>query len=265
MCQFVIDDREVIFENMCEGPIIFAPHALKAFTYRYPAQPTHLGHFVRLAECIDPCQNNASKFFMKRWDIIIGAVIFLIAAGTVVGFRLAVRVLKDKVVAALGSGSKVAELNVGWNSVELRGIEIEGPKDWPAARTLYAERVTIVPSLASLLTQQIQISSVTVEQPYLSIVRAPGKLILLPSLLGTGERRDRRNEQPSTRAVTISRIVLQGDVMEVFDATVSRPPLKTRLEEIEAVLRDIVVPSFKERTQIELAAIVKGARRDGRA
>ena len=53
--------------------------------------------------------------------------------------------------------------------------------------------------------------------------------------------------------------------MEVFDATISRPPLKTRLEEIEAVWRDIVVPSFKERTQIELAAIVKGARRDGRA
>ncbi|HEY3303649.1 MAG TPA: DUF748 domain-containing protein [Candidatus Binatia bacterium] len=145
---------------------------------------------------------------MKRWGIIICAVIFLFAAGTVVGFRMAVRTLKDKVVAALGSGSKVAELNVGWNSVELRGIEIAGPKDWPVRRTLYAERVTIVPSLASLLTQQVQISSVTVEQPYLSLVRAPGKLILLPSLLGTGERKDRRNE----RAVTIFRIVVQGGV-----------------------------------------------------
>lgn len=202
---------------------------------------------------------------MKRWLIIACAVIFLLAAGTAVGFRIAVRMLKDKVIAALGSGSKIAELSVGWNSVELRGIDLAGPKDWPAVRTLYAERVTIVPSLASLLTQQVRISSVTVEQLYLSIVRAPGKLIVVPSLLGTGERKDRRSEHPTTRTVTISQIIVQGGVVELFDATVNRPPLKTSLEDIEALLRDIAVPSSKERTQIEFAAIVRGVRRDGRA
>jgi hypothetical protein len=62
---------------------------------------------------------------MKRWAIIICAVIFFFAAGTVVGFRIAVRMLKDKVVAALGAGSQVAELKVGWSSVELVGLEIE--------------------------------------------------------------------------------------------------------------------------------------------
>jgi hypothetical protein len=136
---------------------------------------------------------------MKRWGISICAVIFLFVAGTVVGFCMAVRMLKEKVVAALGSGSKVAELNVGWNSVELRGIEIAGPKGWPAARTLYAERVTIVPSLASLLTQQVQISSVTVEQPYLSIVRS-GKVNLAPE-----SSQNRRTPRSTKRTAFASR------------------------------------------------------------
>jgi hypothetical protein len=35
--------------------------------------------------------------------------------------------------------------------------------------------------------------------------------------------------------------------------------------EIETVIRDIVAPSFKDRTQIELTAVVKGTRRDGHA
>jgi hypothetical protein len=39
----------------------------------------------------------------------------------------------------------------------------------------------------------------------------------------------------SHRAVTISKIELQDGVVELFDATVSRPPLKTRLEQVDAV------------------------------
>lgn len=202
---------------------------------------------------------------MKRWVIIILVVVVFFAAGTVLGFRIAVRMLKDKVVGALGAGSQVAELKVGWNSVELVGLEIAAPKGWPAARTLQAERVTIVPSLRSLLASEIRISSITVEKPYPSILRTPGKLTLVPSLFEAGERRERNNERSLARGVTISQIALRDGVMEVFDATVSRPPLKTRLEEIEAVIRDIVAPSFNDRRQIELTAVVKGTRRDGHA
>ena len=83
---------------------------------------------------------------MKRWAIIIFVVVVFFAVGTVVGFRIAVGMLKDKVVAALGPGSELRELKVGWNSIELVGLNIKAPKDWPAAKTLEAERVTIVPS-----------------------------------------------------------------------------------------------------------------------
>ncbi|MDH3445118.1 MAG: DUF748 domain-containing protein, partial [Deltaproteobacteria bacterium] len=51
---------------------------------------------------------------------------------------------------------------------------------------------------------------------------------------------------------------------ELYDATVSRPPLKTRLERIDAVIRDVGVPP-SEKTQFEFAGIVKGVKGDGQA
>jgi hypothetical protein len=62
----------------------------------------------------------------------------------------------------------------------------------------------------------------------------------------------------------ISTIELKNGSIEVFDATVGRPPLKTRMEQIEAVIRDVGAPAAG-RTSFDLAAIVKGVKRDGRA
>ncbi len=203
---------------------------------------------------------------MKRWGVIVVVLILLFLGAGALGFRMAVRLLKGKVEAALGPGSEVAQLKVGWNSVELVGLDIQGPKGWPTARTLRAERVTIVPSLRSLLTGEIHVSSITVEKPYLSALRTPGKLVMVPSLLEAGghKENDKKIEEAPSRSVVISQIALQDGVIEIFDATVSRPPLKIRLEQIEAVVRNVVAPSLKEKTDFELAAIVRGARRDGR-
>jgi Domain of Unknown Function (DUF748) len=202
---------------------------------------------------------------MKRWVIIISAIILVLLGASVLGFRIAVQMLKDKVVAALGPGSEVAELKVDWSSVELVGLNIQGPKGWPTARALHAERVKIVPNLRSLLTDQIHISSITVEKPYLSALRIPGKLLMVPGLLEARKDKDKRsNEEPPPRTVMISKIALENGVMEIFDATVGKPPLKIRLEQIEAVVRDVTDPPSKGKTQFELAAIAKGHRRDGR-
>lgn len=202
---------------------------------------------------------------MKRWAVIFFVVVVLFAAGTVVGFRIAVGMLKDKVVAALGPGSELRELKVGWNSIELAGLNIKAPKDWPAAKTLEAERVTIVPSLRSLLTDQIQIASITIEKPYISVLRTPGKLAIVPSLIKPGEKEKRRESEAAARSVAISRIELKDGVMDVYDATVGRPPVRIRLEAIHAVVRDVVAPVLQEKSEFEIDAVVKGARRDGRA
>ena len=202
---------------------------------------------------------------MKRWQIIVLAVLLLLGASVVVGFRLGVRLVQSKIVEALGPGSRIAALKVNWFSIEVLGLSIDGPKGWPAARTLEAERVTIVPDLRSLLTEQIRIASIVVEQPYLSLLRTPGKLRMVPSLT---EREADKAEAGATnvpvRAVTISTIELKNGSVDLFDATVSRPPLRTRMEQIDAVIRDVAAPAAG-RTSFDLSAIVKGVKRDGRA
>ena len=146
-------------------------------------------------------------------------------------------------------------------------VSIEAPKDWPTGRTFRAERVRIIPSLQTLLTDQIHIASIVFEKPYVSVMRTSGKWVLFPGLTETRDTRKNNTEAGgahfSPRAVTISKIELQDGVVELFDATVSRPPLKTRLERVDAVIGDVAVPWLKARTHFELSAIVKGIRRDG--
>ena len=202
---------------------------------------------------------------MKRWQAIAIVVIAVLSIGVLVGFHLGVRLLQDKVVAALGPGSRLTELKVNWFSIELLGLSIDGPKGWPAARTFEAERVTIVPDLRTLFTDKIGISSIVVEKPYLSVLRLPGKLIMVPSLMERdGNKRNGGSSQDSTRAVMISTIKLKDGSLDLYDTTVSRPPLKTRMEEIEAVIRDVAAPA-SQKTHFDLAGIVKGVKRDGRA
>lgn len=124
----------------------------------------------------------------------------------------------------------------------------------------------IVPSLRSLLSDQIRIGSITVVRPYLSMLRTrEGKLRVVPSLLERAPAKGKAAAGPPARRVAIARIELEDGVVELFDATVAQPPLKIRLEKLEASVRDVLVPALTGKSRFDMAAIVKGVQRDGRA
>lgn len=196
---------------------------------------------------------------MKRWQVIVITGVVIVGIAVIGGYYIGVRLLRDKVVVALGPGSRLTELKVNWFTIELLGVSIDGPKGWPAAHAFEAERVTIVPDLRTLFTDNIRIASITVEKPYLSILRNPGKLVLVPSLT----EREKRTEEENARAVTISRIELKGGSFDLYDATVSRPPYKTRIEDIDALIKDVASPAA-DKTHFDLVGIIKGVKHDGR-
>jgi hypothetical protein len=104
-----------------------------------------------------------------------------------------------------------------------------------------------------------------VEKPYLSVLRTSGKLILVPSLMQTeSSLNDIPSTQSNARTLLISTIKLENGSLDLYDATVSRPPLRTRVEDIQAVIRDVATPA-SDKTHFEVAGIVKGVKRDGRA
>ena len=201
----------------------------------------------------------------RWWGLIALVAVLVLLGGSVVAFRMAAGVLKGKVAEALGPGSEIKTLQVGWSGVVVEGLRIKGPQGWPAADTLRAERVRIVPSLRSLLSDRIRLRSITVVRPYLSAWRTrDGRLRVVPSLLTEPTAREAAAGPPA-RAVTISRVTLQEGVVELFDATVAQPPLKIRLEKIQAAMRDVVAPALIGKSRFDLAALVKGLQRDGRA
>jgi len=205
---------------------------------------------------------------MKRWPIVVLTALLFLGIGIVTGYRLGVRLLQDRLADLLGPGSSIASLKVNWFSLDLFGVTIEAPQDWPTARAFRAARITIVPSLGTLLTDQIHISSIVFEEPYLAVLRTREKMVMVPRLTETAAGKKKvedRSSDVSRRTVTISKITMQQGVVELFDATVSRPPLKTRLERVDGVIRDIKVPWLETKTHFELVGVVKGMRRDGSA
>ena len=208
------------------------------------------------------------RIFMKRWHIVLLVVVTFLGMTIVVGYHVGVRLLQERIVDALGPGSSITELKVNWFSLEVFEVSIAAPRDWPMRHSFRAARVRIIPNLRTLLTDQIHIASIFFERPYISVMRTSGKWVLFPGLT---ETRDGKKNIGTGRAnfssptVAISEIELQDGVVEFFDATVSRPPLKTRLERVDGVIRDIAVPWLETKTHFELAGLVKGMRRDGRA
>jgi hypothetical protein len=197
---------------------------------------------------------------MKRPLIIIVGILVVIALATAAAYHIGVRLLQDQVIAALGHGSRLEELKVNWFTIELLGLSIDAPKGWPAARTVEAQRVIITPDLRSLISRKIRIFSIVVEKPYLSILRSPGKLMIAPTLM----QREPTAKTETDREVMIARIELRDGNLDFYDATVSRPPLRTRIEEVEALIQDVGAPAA-EKTRFVIKGSVKGLKRDGRA
>jgi hypothetical protein len=203
----------------------------------------------------------ADEKIMKRCQLIVLTVLIILGMAVPTGYHLGTRLLHGKILESLGPSSRLADIRVNWFSIELLGLSIDAPKGWPTARTLEAERVTIVPDLRSLVTDRIRIASIVVEKPYLSMLRAPGKLVMVPSLT---EPEGNKRQEDAAHAVLISTIELKDGTVDLYDATVRRPPLRTRLEDINAVIRDVTAPATGK-TRFELAGIVKGVKRDGAA
>jgi hypothetical protein len=203
----------------------------------------------------------------NRWWLIALVAIIILIVGGIVGYRVALGILKGKVVGALGPDSEIHDIRVGWTSVDIEGLRIKGSSDWPATDTIRADRVTIVPSLRSLFSRQYRIHSITIANPYLSLYRTKaGKLLMIPSLLS----KNANPETPSTPAVppykvTIGNIILKDGVVEFFDASVGRRPLKIRMEKIQVTIDDMVVPALDARSRFTIKGVVKGIHQDGRA
>ena len=228
----------------------------------------------------------------KRWHLILLAALVALVIGGVFAYRFAIRTVEEKIVAALGAQGEVRELKVGLTGVEMKGLRIRAPTPtgkeaaWPVEDELRIERIAVVPSLADLLRSRIVLSSIRIDGAYVSLLRARnGKMMVVPSLSapaspvapaapgniriaeGTPNGPTSEPSAPTTASdatpVTIERIELHDGVVEFFDATLQKNPVKQRIESIEAQIGQINVPDLAGQTPIRAKAIHQGVRSNG--
>lgn len=196
---------------------------------------------------------------LKRIALIAALVVVVLVGLAAAGLHFATKALKDQVLLALGPESEVGEIVLGWSAIEVHQVRVHAPKGWPTEDTLRATRIVVTPDLGALLSKQVKVNRITVEDAYLSILRTrEGRLRLLPSMLekaGANEA-DSKSAGPD---VGIGKVEIKGGVLEVFDATVRQPPHKVRLEQLRATVDDIHLPELNSRTQVDLEGVVKSA------
>lgn len=199
----------------------------------------------------------------RSWALGAGLLIAALAVAGAVAYGIAVSALRGRIEAVLGERGEVAALTVGWSGVVAQDLRVAAPKGWPAKETFRAERVEIVPSLASFFSTRYRIGSVSLINPYISVVRTRArKVAALPGLFPADS--DDEQKAPS-RDVTIGEITLEDGVIEIFDETGGSPPVRLRLEQVEATLHDVDIPALRGRSDFELAGVVQGKAHDGRA
>jgi hypothetical protein len=187
----------------------------------------------------------------------------LIVAGAV-AYGVAVDALRTRLEAALGPRGTVAAIEMDWSGVAVEDLRVASPEGWPARETFRAERVAIVPRPRSLFSDRWWIWSVTATKPYISVVRAKGrKLSALPGVFPDAARPAEARADPPK--IWIHAVELEDGVLEIFDESAGPPPVKLRLEQVEAKLHDVDIPALRGRSAFTLDAVVKGKAHDGRA
>ena len=219
-------------------------------------RPASYGIIVGIITTTDPM----SAFKARRWKILL-ALLAVATAASVVLLQVGLRALKSQVEKALGPDSEVAQIRIGWGAVEVFGLRLRGDRNWPARDTLRARYIRVEPELRSLLTDRIQVSSITVDDAYVSALRsADGRLVVVPSLL----KNKAAKSGGTVPNVIIGQIQLRNSALDFFDATVAKPPLKISLERLNASVDNIELPGMTARTTIDVDGMIKGRQRDGR-
>ncbi|SDG92437.1 DUF748 domain-containing protein [Propionivibrio dicarboxylicus] len=205
-----------------------------------------------------------------RWPLISTILVALLVAGGFAGYQTAVRTLREQIERALGPDGEAREIRVDLTGIELIDLRFKAPADatWSAGEPLRADRVFISPDYINLIAGKRSIDTVRIENARLAVLRTrQGKLIVLPGLAGRAAAPGAANTPANARNpdadVFIRRIEIVGSTLELVDASVRTPPQVLRLEQINAAIGRVRLPSLTGVSTIDLVAALKGPKENG--
>ncbi|MBF8279681.1 MAG: uncharacterized protein HW385_1113, partial [candidate division NC10 bacterium] len=198
---------------------------------------------------------------MAKVLISLGVCLVLFTGAAIIAYRFLTRTIQTRLLAALGPEAVMDGVEVGPRTVTIKNLRIKG-KGKGGQDLLTVERIVITPSLRSLPTGQIRLSTVELERPTVTITLQPGGRMDLPLPLpapGPGEAGGGQGPQ-----VAISQVRVHDGVIDLTDLTVPGRPVRLRLENVEAGVKELAVPLAPGKSPLEFEGVLRGRQADGR-
>lgn len=200
-----------------------------------------------------------------RWAVGIVVAVIAVAIG---GWFFIAHQMKERIRETLGPNGSVDEIDVGFGHVTLTRVRLRGPKGWPASDAMRAERIVLDVDMRAALSNRVHLRSVSVDNYYLSIVRAAdGRVLILPGLKETARAADAKPDdkaaQHAQEEKLIDRVSFERGAMEFYDASVQQPPYRVLISDARATVDHLHLPALTERTSLSMTGSIKGPSHTG--
>jgi len=193
---------------------------------------------------------------VAHWILMVAGIAVVLVAAGFLALHFAGRVLKPHVLEALGPESEIGDVRVGFTGIVISDLRVKAPKGWPTDSTLKAGTMTIVPDLRKLVSRQIFISTVRIENGYISAVRPKegGGLKIVPSMLG---EKHKQKAEETGRTGEIRTVELENCRIDLYDATIAGHK-RLRVESVHGAVDNIRIPRIAGRSEVDLTGAIAG-------
>ena len=185
----------------------------------------------------------------RKRIVVISLLVFfcLILATVLVLAKYANVIVKGGIERALGKDFSIGSIELKWGSVEVSNIAM---KNKAGREVIKAENLVVRANFMSLLRKEYIISSVHVKKPYLYVeVNEKGRLVspVLPAdeKKAVQEKKKEEGRKTATQAgapVIFKKIVISDGSVDYLDRKSPRPPVLTRVRDINMEMSDLAVP-----------------------
>ena len=194
---------------------------------------------------------------MRKIVVRTVVALLVLAAIAVAGLMISVRFVESRIADFVGPIGKIERIHVGFSSVVLEGVTLDGEENWPADNALKAARIIVHPDWRALIAKRNIYDSVRVEDFVLTAVRqGNGQIDALPSLRKRAQQRSeeaRARGETEKRETRIGKIEFAQGRIDYYDAVVSKkPPHHIPIANVNATIAPLHFPLDDARTDIRI-------------
>jgi len=204
----------------------------------------------------------------RRRPLIVSLTALALVAALFVVYRVALQRLNGALLQALGPRASVGAIELGFTGLTVHDLRVGAGPGWPADEELRASSVRVRPDLASAFGGRWRVQRIEIEDAHIVLLRTrDGRLRVLPSMLESAARAraPAASASAAPTRVLIDHVKLQRVQVDLYDASLRLPrPHRVQLADLNATLDTLALPALDEAMQIDLDAVFKGPKHDGR-